>query len=312
MRYVTFEHQGQDHLGAVSGDWVLDLAGLSRLEGAPEFPDTMLGLIQAGSRVQQRARDLVAAQAGREAELGRTGLAVPLAEARLLAPIPHPSRNVFCLGLNYAEHVAEGARARGREAKLPEWPVYFTKATHAVCGPEAPLPWDEEITSQLDWEAELGVVLGRGGRDIGEDEALSYVFGYTCINDVSARDLQQRHNQWHKGKSLDNTCPMGPWIVTADELPDPQVLDIACRVNGVTKQDSNTRHMIFPVARCISVLSRGMTLDAGDVIATGTPSGVGLGRTPPEYLKPGDVVEVDIERIGVLRNPVGIPAAVPR
>jgi 2-keto-4-pentenoate hydratase/2-oxohepta-3-ene-1,7-dioic acid hydratase in catechol pathway len=207
--------------------------------------------------------------------------------------------------LNYVEHARESAEARGREFKQHQHPVFFTKATHAINGPGAAIPFDAAVSEQIDFEAELAVIIGRGGKNISSVKALDHVFGYTCLNDVSARDLQTQHSQFFKGKSLDGACPIGPWIVTADELPDPQQLNITCRVNGVTKQDSNTRYMIFNIPTVIEILSRGMTLDAGDIIATGTPSGVGFARKPPEFLKPGDVVEVEIEGIGILRNRIG-------
>jgi 2-keto-4-pentenoate hydratase/2-oxohepta-3-ene-1,7-dioic acid hydratase in catechol pathway len=188
-----------------------------------------------------------------------------------------------------------------------ERPVFFTKPPTCVIGPDAEIPWHGQVSTSIDWEAELAVIIGREGRDIDEASALSYVFGYTIANDVTARDLQQRHGQWYKGKSLDGFCPLGPVVVTVDEIPDPQRLDIGLRVNGEAKQSSNTRHMIFSVARLIAEWSAGMTLLPGDILLTGTPSGVGAGRTPPEFLKPGDLVEAAVERIGVLRNRVGGP-----
>ena len=188
--------------------------------------------------------------------------------------------------------------------KVPEIPVFFTKAATSASGPHDPIPWDRSATSQVDYEAELGVIVGAGGKNIRRDHALDHVFGYTVINDVSARDLQFGHKQWFKGKSLDGFCPMGPVIVTADEFGDPQGKRITLRVNGETRQDATTGDMIFPVNVILEYLSQGMTLEPGDVIATGTPEGVGLGRTPPEYLKDGDVVETEIEGIGILRNRV--------
>jgi 2-keto-4-pentenoate hydratase/2-oxohepta-3-ene-1,7-dioic acid hydratase in catechol pathway len=196
----------------------------------------------------------------------------------------------------------ESAAARGREAKIPEVPVFFSKTPTAVTGPYDDVPWDRSATGQVDYEAELGVIIGIGGKNIPRTRALGHVFGYTVVNDVSARDVQLKHMQWHKGKSLDGFCPMGPWVVTADAFGDPQAKRISLRLNGETRQNANTRDMIFPVAVCIEWLSRGMTLEPGDVIATGTPEGVGLGRTPPEYMKDGDVFETDIEGIGVMRN----------
>jgi 2-keto-4-pentenoate hydratase/2-oxohepta-3-ene-1,7-dioic acid hydratase in catechol pathway len=198
----------------------------------------------------------------------------------------------------------EAARARGRELKLPEVPIFFTKATNTVSGPYDAIPSHRAITSQVDWEAELAVVMGKRAADITSSRALEHVFGYTIINDVSARDLQTRHLQFFKGKSLDGFCPMGPVIVTADEFGNPQMKRISCSVNGVLKQSGNTSDMIFPIGAVIESLSRGLTLEPGDVIATGTPEGVGLGRTPPEWLQAGDVLETEIEGIGALRNPI--------
>ena len=235
------------------------------------------------------------------------GPALPLHSLRLLAPIV-PKRNVFCVGWNYAEHFAEGKAFRPADAaqEIPEHPALFSKNPFAIIGPGAAIRHPAPISDQLDYEVELAVVIGREGRDIKEGDALDVVFGYTIANDVSVRDVQRTWHggQWFKGKNFDTHLPLGPWIVTKDEIPDPQALRITTRVNGVTKQDSNTKHMVFPVARIIAELSAGLTLHPGDVIITGTPEGVGMGRKPPEWLKPGDVVEVEIERIGVLRNPI--------
>ena len=235
------------------------------------------------------------------------GPALPVHSLRLLAPIV-PKRNVFCVGWNYAEHFAEGKAFRPADAaqEIPEHPALFSKNPFAIIGPGAAIRHPAPISDQLDYEVELAVVIGREGRDITERDALDFVFGYTIANDVSVRDVQRTWHggQWFKGKNFDTHLPLGPWIVTKDEVPDPQALRIATRVNGVAKQDSNTKHMVFPVARIIAELSAGLTLYPGDVIITGTPEGVGMGRKPPEWLKPGDVVETEIERIGVLRNEV--------
>lgn len=225
-----------------------------------------------------------------------------LDEVQLLAPIPRPRKNIICLGLNYLAHAQESLAAKGAAMQINEDPVVFTKNVTAVTGPYADVMRDPRVTEQLDWEAELAVVIGRGGRFIEPAEALQHVFGYTVLNDLSARDLQFRHKQYFLGKSLDGGCPMGPWIVTADEIPDPQTLNIACRVNGVVKQHANTSQQRFDVATTIAILSRIMTLEPGDIIATGTPEGVGFARKPPEFLRPGDVVECEIERIGSIRN----------
>jgi 2-keto-4-pentenoate hydratase/2-oxohepta-3-ene-1,7-dioic acid hydratase in catechol pathway len=225
-------------------------------------------------------------------------LAVPAAKARLEAPIPRPARNIFCLGRNYREHAAE------RGADAPTHPVYFTKVPESVVAPGGKVV-RHAVTEQLDYEVELAVVIGTAGRDIPRDRALQHVFGYTIINDVTARDLQKRHGQWFKGKTLDTFCPMGPVLVTADEIPDPQALSIALRVNGETRQSSHTSKMLFPVDECIAVLSEGFTVRPGDVIATGTPEGVGAASG--KFLKIGDKIEAEVEKIGVLENRVGRP-----
>jgi 2-keto-4-pentenoate hydratase/2-oxohepta-3-ene-1,7-dioic acid hydratase in catechol pathway len=257
---------------------------------------SLLGLIRQGPDAWSRAAAEVA---------GSTAPGHPLSAIRWHAPIPRPLKNVFCLGLNYAAHALESARARGRDPQLPTAPVFFTKATTTINGPFDEIPVDRSVTSQVDWEVELGVVIGVDGKNIARGDALRHVFGYTVINDISARELQAAHMQWFKGKSLDGTCPMGPVIVTADEFGDPQAKRLQCRVNGVVKQDGHTSDMIFPVDMTIEWLSKGLTLEAGDVIATGTPAGVGIGRTPPEFLVTGDVVETEIEGIGTLRNVIG-------
>ena len=221
----------------------------------------------------------------------------------LLAPV-RPHKNVFCVGRNYMGHAEEIARARGIPVSLPSVPTFFTKAPTSIANPGATLHMDPNLSSQYDWEAELAAVIGTRCRDVAEADALGVIFGYTALNDVTARDLQKDHGQWFKGKSLDDACPIGPWIVSADEVGDPQTLDIAMRVDGETKQNSNTAQMIFSVAQIVASLSRGMTLEPGDVIATGTPDGVGFARTPPEFLGDGSAVEVEIARIGVLRNRV--------
>ena len=230
---------------------------------------------------------------------------IPLGDVALDAPV-RPARNVFCVGRNYLEHAKEGARAAGRELKLPKVPTFFTKASTAVAAPGAALHLDAAISREYDFEAELAVVIGARCKNVSQADAPRVIFGYTALNDVTARDLQREHGQWFKGKSLDESCPLGPWIVTPDEIGDPQTLAIALEVNGVRKQQSNTAEMIFPVARLIAELSKGMTLLPGDVIATGTPEGVGFARTPPEFLADGDVLEITIERIGRLTNTVAL------
>jgi 2-keto-4-pentenoate hydratase/2-oxohepta-3-ene-1,7-dioic acid hydratase in catechol pathway len=232
------------------------------------------------------------------------GAVHPLADIQLFAPILRPRKNIMCLGWNYAEHAKETALIRGQETKAPEYPVIFTKAPTTVNNPYCNIIIDPQVSVEIDWEVELAVIIGNGGKNISEEDAMSHVFGYTVLNDVTARDLQSRHKQFFKGKSIDGYCPMGPWIVTADEVKDPQQLEVRLRVNGITKQEGNTSMMIFPIRTIIAVLSQGMTLESGDIIATGTPSGVGFTRNPPEFLKAGDVMETEIEGIGILRNVV--------
>ena len=247
--------------------------------------------------------------AARAAATSRLGAAVPLTDATLHAPLS-PHKNVFCVGRNYLGHAEEGARARGEELKLPAVPTFFSKAPTSIAAPDATLRLDGALSQRYDWEAELAVVIGTRCKDVDEAHALDVVFGYTCLNDVSARDLQNATTQWFKGKTLDDTCPLGPWIVTADELGDPQALEVTLRLNGEVKQHAPTSSMIFSVKRIIAYLSAGTTLEPGDIIATGTPEGVGFARTPPEFLKDGDVMEVDITRVGILRSPVAIKAPV--
>jgi 2-keto-4-pentenoate hydratase/2-oxohepta-3-ene-1,7-dioic acid hydratase in catechol pathway len=305
MRYATFSllNDPKQRVGVVSGNRILDLRKLVRSHWSEPFPASLQELIAAGPQAWRRMSSLVDIE-----EFGsqnpRSEISPPAEEIRLHAPIPRPAKNIVCLGLNYASHMEETAKARGRQVKIPEVPVFFTKATTTVNGPYDPIPWDPAVTSEVDWEAELAVILGVGGKNIPRAKAMEHVFGFTIANDVSARDLQQSHYQWFKGKSLDGFCPMGPHVVTADEFGDPQNKQISLRVNGVVKQSASTADMIFTVPVIIEFLSRGMTLEPGDIISTGTPEGVGLGRIPPEYLKDGDLIETEIEGIGVLRNQI--------
>ncbi|HVR89334.1 MAG TPA: fumarylacetoacetate hydrolase family protein [Candidatus Limnocylindria bacterium] len=293
MRLVTFDPGDGPQAGVVTGDRIIAVRKL-------------LGGSSADGMLELAADPRLIAQI--RAALPRAGPGVPLEDARLLAPFPRPRRNVFCVGWNYSEHFAEGMKSRGPDAlqQIPEHPALFSKNPATVVGADAPVWHPAPVSEQLDWEAELAVVIGRPGRDIAEANALDHVFGYTIANDVSVRDIQRvwHGGQWFKGKNFDSHLPLGPWIVTADEIADPQALRITSRINGTTKQDSNTRGMVFDVRRIIRELSVGLTLESGDVVITGTPEGAGMGRTPPEWLKVGDVMEMEIERIGVLRNTV--------
>ena len=258
--------------------------------------ESILAIVQSGAAGLEKVRALAA---------NPPSTTLALADVKLHAPIPRPAKNVFCVGWNYLPHFEEGAQKLQDNRELPKHPVFFSKVPTTVNGPFDPVPFDASISTSMDWEVELGIVIGKAGKNIKEADAMQHIFGYTVVNDVSWRDLQRRHGgQWHKGKSLDGTCPMGPCLVTADAL-DPTNLRVTCRVNGVVKQDSYTRHMYFKIPRLIAELSAGMTLEAGDIISTGTPEGVGFARTPPEFMKPGDLLETEIEGIGIMRNPIG-------
>ncbi len=285
MKLLTYRYDGVERVGALRGDEVIDLSPLAA---------SMLELIDGGPDLLAEARKLVAVAEG--------GLA--LAEIELRAPIPRPRKNIICLGMNYAAHAIESLRAKGLPEKLPEYPVFFSKMPTAVNHPNAPVPLMPDVSAQRDWEVELAVIIGWRGRDIPASAALDYVFGYTIMNDVSARDLQTRHQQFFYSKSLDGSAPLGPWIVTTDEIPDPHALGIRLRLNGELVQNSTTHDMIFDIPTCIATFSRGITLEPGDIIATGTPAGVGMGMIPQRWLKAGDVMEAEIDGIGVLRNTV--------
>ena len=296
MKLATFSPlpSGPPRPGLVLDDKrIVDIPGAL---GATEDTATMLGVIAAGAPMLAQLHELA-----RKSPIG----APVLADVKLHAPIPRPRKNIFCVGWNYLEHFEEGGRKLKDDRELPQHPVFFTKAPTTVNGPYDDIPFQGHLSTSLDWEVEVGVIIGAPGRDIAEADAMRHVFGYTVINDVTWRDVQRRHGgQWFKGKSLDGTCPMGPWIVTADSL-DFSDLRVTTRVNGVTKQDSRTKFLYFKLPRLIAELSAGMTLEPGDVISTGTPEGVGYARNPPEFLRPGDLLESEVEGIGVMRNPVG-------
>ena len=288
MRLVTFRSKsGSVHIGALR-------ANDQEIVVLDSVAPSMLALIDGGAAALAAAQKALAAAAQ----------VVARSDVRLLAPIPRPKQNVMCLGMNYVAHAIESDRARGREPKLPEFPVFFTKALNTVCGEGDGVPLDTKVTAQLDYEVELAYVFGKQAKNVATADALNYIFGYTIINDVSARDLQNRHQQFFKGKSLDNSCPMGPCIVTADEIPDPATLAIKLRLNGDLRQNSHTGDLIFDIPTSIEYLTLGTTIEAGQIVCTGTPSGVGMGRTPPEYMKVGDVMAAEIEKIGVLTNPI--------
>jgi 2-keto-4-pentenoate hydratase/2-oxohepta-3-ene-1,7-dioic acid hydratase in catechol pathway len=302
MKLLTFTRGPETCLGSPlpNGD-VVDLTALLRQAWGPQaaVPRDVLQLIEAGEPALAAVQSLL--------EGGRTHAAhtVPAAEAKLLAPIPRPGKNVFCVGRNYREHIIEGNRAAGRDPNdFPKALELFSKPWTTVVGTGAPVKRHAKHTRLLDYEVELAIVIGKDGVDIPRDRALDHVFGYTIVNDVTARDLQKRHGQWFKGKSLDTFCPMGPWVVHRSAVPDAQDLRLVMEVNGEVRQDASTSDQLIDVPSIIEQVSAGLTLHAGDVIATGTPSGVGFAMQPPRCLEPGDVMRAQITGLGELVNTV--------
>jgi 2-keto-4-pentenoate hydratase/2-oxohepta-3-ene-1,7-dioic acid hydratase in catechol pathway len=286
MKFATIEHNGRIRVGALGSD------------GATVLPVDATDMIDLIARFESLAPNL-----------GAGDDAVPLSSVRLLAPIPAPRRNIFCVGKNYREHAKEfalsGFEAGARQGdEIDAYPAVFTKPGSSVIGTGAVVPLHPKTTSAVDYEGELAVVIGRGGADIPRDRAMEHVWGFTIINDVTARDRQKNHRQWFLGKALDGFCPMGPWITTKDEVA-PEALRLRTWVNGDLRQDANTGDLIFDIPSLIEILSSGLSLRPGDVIATGTPKGVGIGFDPPRFLKAGDVVEVEITGLGKLTNSFG-------
>jgi 2-keto-4-pentenoate hydratase/2-oxohepta-3-ene-1,7-dioic acid hydratase in catechol pathway len=287
MQIATYQLDGRRFVGLVSDD---------RQQVTPfELPENVAA---------EGALAIIKLLADGGALPASTGQAVPLASVQLLAPIPVPRRNVWCVGRNYHAHAKELQTSvfKDNDANPEAWPIVFTKVPECVIGPfdNVTLP-GAAISGQIDYEAELAVVIGKGGKNITRADAMGHVFGYTVVNDVTARDVQMRHQQWDMGKSFDTFCPMGPWIVTADQL-DGTRTRVRCWVNGELRQDGPTENLIFDIPTLIETISRGITLYPGDVIATGTPAGVGLGMKPPRFLAAGDVVRVEIDGIGAIEN----------
>jgi 2-keto-4-pentenoate hydratase/2-oxohepta-3-ene-1,7-dioic acid hydratase in catechol pathway len=286
LRIATFQYQGRRHAGLVSSDG----RSVTPFDLTPEQARTgALPLIMAGSELAQAA-------------LQGSGT-IAISAVTLEAPLPLPRRNIFCVGRNYHAHAKELSASvfKDNNANPESWPIVFTKVPECVVGPHDDVRLPAGVSEQIDYESELAVVIGKGGRNISRAEAMGHVFGYTIVNDVTARDVQMRHQQWDLGKSFDTFCPMGPWIVTADEL-DGTRTRVRGWVNGELRQDGQTTDLIFDIATLIETCSRGITLYPGDVIATGTPAGVGMGMDPPRYLKAGDVVRVEIDGIGAIEN----------
>ncbi|WP_226644725.1 fumarylacetoacetate hydrolase family protein [Mesobacillus subterraneus] len=300
MKFATYKNKYGHFIGIVhpDGGRVLPLLeAYEKMGGKSALPTGMAEAISLGDLFYQEAKKTVQWVSEHNLDVE---IYIPLESVELLAPIPRPAKNVFCVGKNYAEHAIE----MGSKEDIPEHVMVFTKAPTTVIAHGQNILSHRELTEQLDYEGELAVVIGKKGIRIKREEALDYVFGYTIVNDVTARDLQAKHKQFFIGKSLDTTCPLGPWIVHKSAIDNPNNLDIKTTVNGEVRQDSNTENFIFPVEEIIAVLSQGMTLEPGDIIATGTPAGVGKGFKPPRFLKSGDTVEITVGGIGILRNKV--------
>lgn len=303
MRFITYEYAGQSALGilAASGQHIIPLtAGERRYLGDVELPSTMLALIEQGDSALER----VQAIAVKSASDPDTSLLLQLDQVRLLAPIPRPLKNIFCIGKNYAEHAMEFDQTANPDVAIPKYPVIFTKAPTTVIGPGAGIKSHSQITHALDYEVELAVIIGKRGSYIKPEEAMDYIFGYTILNDITARDLQKQHLQWFRGKSLDTSAPMGPYLVHKSLIPDPGNLTVSLKVNGETRQHASTADFIFTIPTLISTISAGITLEAGDIISTGTPAGVGAARKPPQFLKTGDTLELTISCLGTLSNTI--------
>lgn len=286
MRLATYFHGGQRQVGLVSPD------------GTRVTP-----LALPHAQAERGVLPIIEALAQGAALPAAGGPALDIAAVRLDAPLPQPRRNLWCVGRNYHAHAKELSASvfKDNDANPESWPIVFTKVPECVVGPFDDVQIPLGVSDQIDYEAELAVVIGKGGKNIARADALGHVFGYTVVNDVTARDVQMRHQQWDMGKSFDTFCPMGPWIVTADEF-DGGRTRVRCWVNGELRQDGPTENMIFDIPTLIETISRGITLYPGDVIATGTPAGVGMGLKPPRYLRPGDVVKVEIDRLGSIEN----------
>ena len=294
MKLLMFDDGAGARLGVARDGAPDEIVYVAASNGSSSagMPATILDVIDAGAEGLDRLHTLASSATAVRA----------LADQTLLPPFDPPRGNVLAIGRNYQKHAEEGARALNTEVGPP---TIFTKAITTIAGPFADIAIDPSVSTHIDWEVELGVVIGRRGANIKRADALSHVFGYTVLNDVTARDIQNGWGgQWFKGKSLDGSCPVGPWVLTKDEVPDVQKLHLQLRINGAVKQDASSSDMIYPVDAIIEWLSIGMTLLPGMLIATGTPEGVGFARTPPEFLQPGDVMESEIEGIGKLRNTV--------
>ncbi len=296
LTYLTSDNE--QRAGFIHNNKVVDLEDFGQVANFP-LPSTVLELIDMGFEVIAEINTLL--EDISEAELAE--ISYDLSEIQILAPIPKPRKNIIGIGLNYTEHVAESARTLDTTGKLPQKPIIFSKPPTTVTGPNTNILLNPKLTQQLDWEVELAVVMGKKGKYVTKENALDYVFGYTVINDISARDCR-REGQWIVSKGQDTFAPMGPFLVTKDEIENPHNLNLSLKLNGIEKQNSNTQFMLFNINDLIEDLSTVFTLEAGDIIATGTPAGVGAGRNPQEWMKDGDIVECYVEKIGILTNTV--------
>jgi 2-keto-4-pentenoate hydratase/2-oxohepta-3-ene-1,7-dioic acid hydratase in catechol pathway len=299
VKLVTYKSGKELRLGALDAQrGVIDVHNAARKLNAQWLPETMRELIATAGGIEV-AKEAVAVARDKGGEMW-----MPLAQVKLATPLPNPTKNIFCVGRNYRAHIAEMARSLGREPDWPKVPEFFSKPPTTVIGHEDGVERHAAHTERLDYEVEIAAVIGKKGRNISEADALSYVFGYTVVNDITARDAQLKHHQFFKGKSFDTFCPIGPCVVTADEYGDPAGHRLTLKVNGEVRQDSNTSDLLFGVPKIIEALSWGLTLEPGDIIATGTPHGVAAGMKPPKWLNVGDVVEAEVEGIGILRNTI--------
>lgn len=298
MKLVSFRRSGKVRIGAISQDGteVVDFS-----IAAPRLPADMASFIEGG------ANSLAAAE--RALKTRKKDARIAYKRAKIIAPIPAPRRNIICVGKNYYEHAKEfdasGFNATADASAIPSDPIIFSKASTTVCGPGDEIPAYLDHSKSTDYEVELAVIIGTGGRGISKRNAMKHVYGYTIVNDVTARVLQQQHKQWFIGKNIDNYCPMGPYLATADEIGNIKKARVQAHINGELRQDSVVKDLIFDIPTLISTLSKGMTLIPGDIIATGTPAGVGIGFKPPKFLKKGDICTLSIDGLGTLENPVG-------
>jgi len=303
MYFLTYELNGAQAIGLLTTDreQVIPLLATERhYYGETTLPTTMLTLIQAGDAALSRIKAL----ADKVKADTNFSLLIPVNSLRIMAPIPRPTKNIFCIGKNYAEHAMEADKTADPNIAIPKYPVIFTKAPTAVIGLGDPINSHPLITKALDYEVELAVIIGKKASYVSKEDAMDYVFGYTIMNDVTARDLQKQHQQWFRGKSLDSSAPMGPFLVHKNSIPLPGNLTVTSKVNGEVRQSANTKDFMFDIPTLISTISSGITLEPGDIIATGTPAGVGAFMNPPTFLKPGDEVELEISSIGILKNTI--------